>query len=60
LKGFAEEQTITATNQTFDPKMFLMVVKQKVLEKFQSQTKVRLVLKARMEKVSPTDGSSIV
>ena len=48
-----------ATNQTFDPKTFLMVVKQKALEKFQSQTKERLVLKARMEKVSPTDGSSI-
>jgi len=30
------------------------------LEKFQSETKVRLVLKARMENVSPTDGSSIV
>jgi len=60
LKGFAEEQTIKATNQTFDPKMFLMIVKQKALEKFQSQTKVRLVLKARMEKVSLTDRSSIV
>jgi len=35
-------------------------VKQKALEKFKPQTKVRLVLKARMEKVSPTDGSSIV
>jgi len=60
LKGFVEEHTIKATNQTFGPKTFLMVVKQKALEKFQSQTKVRLVLKARMEKVSPTDGSSIV
>ena len=37
-----------------------IVVKQKALEKFQSQKEVRLVLKARMEKVSPTDGSSIV
>jgi len=60
LKRFAEEHTIKATNQTFDPKTFLLAVKQKALEKFQSQTKVRLVLKARMEKVSPTDGSSIV
>jgi len=57
LKGFAEEHTIKVTNQTFDPKM---VAKQKALEKFQSQTKVRLVLKARMEKVSPMNGSSIV
>jgi len=60
LGGFAEEHTIKVTNQTFDPKTFLMVVKQKALEKFQSQTKVRLVLKARMEKVLLTDGSSIV
>jgi len=60
LKGFVEENTIKATNQIFDPKTFLLAVKQKALEKFQSQTKVRLVLKARMEKVSPTDESSIV
>ena len=59
LKGFTEEHTIKATNQTFDPKTFLLAVKQKALEKFQSQTKVRIVLKARMENVSPTDGSSI-
>jgi len=59
LKGFTEEHTIKVTNQTSDPKTFLIVVKQKALEKFQSQTKVRLVLKARMEKFSPTDGSSI-
>jgi len=60
LKGFVEEHTMKASNQTFDPKIFLLAVKQKSLEKFQSQTKVRPVLKARMEKVSPTDGSSIV
>jgi len=60
LKGFPEEHTIKATNQTFDPKTFLLAVKQKALEKFQSQTKVRLVLKARIEKVSLTDRSSIV
>jgi len=60
LKGFAEEHTIKATNQTFDPKRFLTVVKQKALEQFQSQTKVRLDLKARMENVSPTDGSLII
>jgi len=60
LKGFAEKHAINVTNQTFDPKTFLMVVKQRALEKFQSQTKVRLVLKASMEKVSPTYGSLIV
>jgi len=60
LKEFAKEHTIKAKNQTFDPTTFLLAVKQKALEKFQSQTKVRLVLKARVEKVSPTDWSSIV
>jgi len=52
LKGFTKHHTIKAPkNQKFDPKMFLSVVKQKALEKFKPQTKVRLVLKARMEKV---------
>jgi len=61
LKAFTVHHTIKAPkDQTFGPKMFLTAVKQQALEKFKSQTKVRLVLKARMEKVSPTDGSSIV
>ena len=61
LKGFTTHHTTKAPkNQTFDPKMFLSVVKEIALEKFKPQTKVRLVLKARMEKVSPTGGSSIV
>ena len=61
LKGFTTHHAIKAPkNQKFDPKMFLSVVKQKALEKFKPHTKVRLVLKARMEKVSPTGGSSIV
>jgi len=52
LKGFTTHHTIkTPKKQKFDPKMFLSVVKQNVLEKFKPQTKVRLVLKARMEKV---------
>jgi len=56
---YVEEYTIKATNQTSDPEPFFDGNKKKK-EKFQSQTKVSLVLKARMEKVSPTDGSSIV
>jgi len=40
--------------------MFLSVIKQKALEKFKPQTKVRLVLKARMEKFTPAGRSSIV
>jgi len=49
LKGFTTHHTIKAPkNQKFDPKTFLLAVKQKTLEKFKPQTKVRLVLKARM------------
>jgi len=61
FKGFTTHHTIKAPkNQKFYPKMILSVVKQKALEKLIPQTKVRLVLKARVEKVSRTDGSSIV
>jgi len=50
LKGFAVHHTIKpATDQKFDPKTFLMTVKQKAMEKLKPQTKVRLVLIARME-----------
>jgi len=50
LKGFATQHTIKAPkNQTFDPKMFLVAVKQKALEKFKPQTKVRIVPRTRME-----------
>jgi len=61
LRGFTTHHTIKAPkNQKFDTKTFLSVVKQKTLEKFKPQTKVRLVLRARMEKVSPADGNSVV
>jgi len=61
LNGFAVHHSIKApTDQKFDPKTFLLVVKQKAMEKLKPQTKVRLVLKARMEKIHPTDDSSIV
>ena len=57
-KGFAKHHTIKAPkNQMFDPKTFLSVVKQKDLEKFKPQTKVRLVLRARMERILPTADS---
>jgi len=62
LKAFTTHHTIkTPKNQTFDPKTFLSVVKQKALEKFRPQTKVRLVLRARMERMLPTaDAQSII
>jgi len=55
LKGLTTHYTIKAPkNQTFDPKTFLSVVKQKALENFKPQTLVRLVLRARMERILPT------
>jgi len=54
FKGFATHHTIKAPkNQTSDPKMFLVVVKQNVLEKFKPQTKIRVVLRARMKHAVP-------
>ena len=48
-------------NPKFDPGTFLIAVKQKALEKFRPQTKVRLVLKAKMERILPTaNGQSVI
>jgi len=62
LKGFTTHHTIKAPkNQKFDPNKFLLVIKQKALQKFEPQTKVRLVLKARIERNLPTaDAQSII
>jgi len=62
LNGFAVHHTIKPpTDQKFDPKTFLMTVKQKAIEKLRPQTKVRLILIARMERVVPTaNGESII
>jgi len=53
LKGFAEEHSIKPpTDQKFDPKTFLMTVKQKAMEKLKPQTKIRLVLRVRMVQIT--------
>jgi len=53
LKGFAEEHSIKPpTDQKFDPETFLLTVKQKAMEKLVPQTKVRLVLRARMKQIT--------
>jgi len=53
LKGFAEEYSIKPpTDQKFDPKAFLKTDKQKAMEKLKPQTKVRLVLRTRMEQIT--------
>jgi len=60
LNGFAIHHSIKApTDQKFDPEIFLLVVKQKAIEKLKPQTKVRLALNARMQKIDPTDKKSI-
>jgi len=62
LKGFATQHGIKPpNNQTFGFKTFLMAVKQKALEKIKLQTKVRLVLRAGMERICPTaDVQSVI
>jgi len=61
LKRFAVHHSIKPPkDQKFDPKTFLITVKQKAVEKLKPQTKVRLVLIARMERILPTaNGESI-
>ena len=49
LKGFAVHHSIKPPkDQKFDPKTFLITVKQKAMEKLKPQTKVRLFLITRM------------
>jgi len=53
LKRFAEEHSIKPPiDQKFDPKTFLIAVKQKAMEKLKTQTKVRLGLRVRMEQIT--------
>jgi len=53
LKGFVTLYTIKPpTDHTFDPKKYLIAIKQESLEKCKTRTKVRLVLKARMEQIT--------
>jgi len=61
LKVSATQHTIKASkNQTFDPKTFLVAVKQKALEKFKPQTKVRIVQRTRMEYAVPAAGDKTI
>ena len=53
LKRFATQHSIKPpTDQTFDPKTFLTIVKQKATEKFKTRTKVRIVLRATMQRIT--------
>ena len=62
LKGFTTHHTIKAPkNQTFNSKTCLLAFKQRALEKFKPHTKVRIALRARMERILPTaDAQSVI
>ena len=45
---------------TFDPESFLTAVKRKALAKIQTQTKVKIILRANMEKTDHQSGQSLV
>jgi len=51
FKGFTNQSTLEPSgNVTFDPESFLTAVKRKALAKIQTQTEVKIILRANMEK----------
>jgi len=61
FRGFSNQFTLEPSgNVTFDPESFLTAVKRKALEKLQTQTKVKNILRANMEKKDLKTGQSLV
>jgi len=61
FKGFTNQFTLEPSgNVTYDPKSFLTAVKRKGHAKIQTQTKVKIVLRANMEKTDLKTGQSLV
>jgi len=61
FKGFTNQFTLEPSgNVTFDPESFLTAVKRKALAKIQTQTKVKIILRAKMEKADLKTGQSLV
>ena len=61
FKGFTNQFTLEPSgNVTFDPESFFTAVKQKALAKIQTQTKVKIILRANMEKTDLKTGESLV
>jgi len=57
FKGFANQFTLELSNNvTFDPEFFLTAVKRKSLSKIQTQTNVKIILRANMEKTDLKTG----
>ena len=60
FKGFTNQYTIEPSGETtYDPESFLTAVKRKALAKIQTQTKVKLILRAKMEKTDLKTGQSL-
>jgi len=61
FKGFTNQFTLEPSgNVTFDSESFLTAVKRKALAKIQTQTKVKIILRANMEKTDLKTGPSLV
>jgi len=61
FRGFTNQFTFEPSgNVTYDPESTLTAVKRKVLEKIQTQTKVNIILRAKMEKTDLQSGQSLV
>jgi len=61
FKGFTNQYTIEPSGETtYDPESFLTAVKRKALAKIQTQTKVKLILRAKMETTDLKTGQSLV
>jgi len=61
FKGFTNQFTLEPSgNVTNDPKSFLTALKRKALAKIQTQTKVKIILRAKMEKTDLKTGQSLV
>jgi len=61
FRGFTNQFTFEPNgNVTFDPESFLTAVKRKALEKIQTQTKVKIILRSKMKKTDLKTGQSLV
>jgi len=61
FKGFTNQFTLEPNgNETYDPESFLTAVKRKALAKIQTQTKVKIILRAKMEKTDLKTGQGFV
>jgi len=61
FKGFTNQFTFEPSGETtYDPESFLTAVKRTALAKIQTQTKVKIVLRAKMEKTGLKTGQSLV